>query len=367
MLIPIAVTLVILLMFKKKVTMGEAGIMLLVPAVMVLAGLGIAYCQSVSDIEIWNGRITNKTRDRVSCRHSYSCNCRTVTSGSGKNDTVCDTCHEHGYDIEWNLSASTNETIEIDTVDRQGLIMPPRWGAAYIGEPFSSAHHYQNYILANPSSVLLGGRGDLQKFGALVPGYPAKIYDYYRTNHVINSGGVPVRDMDSWEWLMRGVNGDLGPIKQVNVILLFVKTADPAYVQALKDSWVGGKKNDAIVVIGSLDGRQIAFVDVVSWTPNAMYKIALRDAIMDIGNLDRRDDIVKVIHTQTSLRFQRMEMKNYKYLMSSFQPSTSAMIFLLILGIVSCAGVGYHVVTNQHTEESDNGYRTRFTSSHFRR
>lgn len=361
MILPIAVAIGSIYWFREKVTLHEFGAQLAVPAVCMLFGLLAAYYQSTTDIEVWNGRVTAKQSVKVSCRHSYSCNCRQVCSGSGKDrtcSTVCDTCYEHSYDVDWDVHASTGETVTIDTIDRQGLKMPPRWGAAYIGEPFSSSHYYTNYILANPDSVLLGGKGDVETFKSLLPPrYPSDISDYYRAQHVINMGvPIPTAATQQWEWLMDEVNGDFGVQKQVNAILLFVKTDDPKYVLALKDVWIGGKKNDAIIVIGSLDGHRIAFVDVVSWSPAAAFKVTLKDDILRIGSLDRRDDIIMAIRAAIGGKFERLHMKDYQYLVRSFQPSSTAMIVLFIFGVLLSAGLAYFVINNDVTD----GRRSRY-------
>jgi hypothetical protein len=363
MLVPLAIALFCVFFFKNKVTIAELLLMLTVPAVCMVIGLAISYYQRTTDIELWNGRITSKLQERVSCRHSYACNCRQVCSGSGKSETcstVCDTCYEHSFDYDWNVYASTGESRTIDTIDRQGLRMPPRWGAAFIGEPFTSAHHYTNYILANPDSVLLGGKGDIVRFKPLLPDYPSNIYDYYRAHHVLNMGPVPVDDMQSWNWLANELNGDLGVQKQINITLLFVKTDDPKYVLALKDHWIGGKKNDAIIVLGSVDGTHITFADVVSWTPRAIYKVRLRDDLMAIGSLNRRDAISAAIKSNTLKDFERMHMKDFEYLTRSYQPTSGAMIFLLAFGVLLTVGLAVWCVMNDYTDDGYDPFRLDF-------
>jgi hypothetical protein len=366
MVVPIAIALGTLYFWRREVNVGEFAALLAIPAIVVLIGLGIARWQSTTDVEILNGRISSKVRERVSCEHSYSCNCRTVCSGSGKNEscsTTCDTCYEHSYDIDWVIYSTIGTRTAIDRIDRRGLDMPPRWGVAYLGEPFAASHSYTNYILANPDSVLLGGKGDVKRFASLIPPYPSNVWDYYRAQHVLNAGGAPVADWQSWEWLLREVNGDLGPMKQVNIIVLFVKTADPAYTLALKDAWVGGKKNDVVVVIGTLDGKKMEFVDVVSWTPKFIYKIELRDTLYKIGSLDRRDDIVSAICTVTVGKYERMHMSDYKYLLRSFQPSSMAMVMLFILATALAIGFSVWSVTNDINADGKRiynyGYRYR--------
>jgi hypothetical protein len=360
MLVPIGIAIFSILYFKGKVTLAEFGAQLAVPAVCMLAGLGIAYCQSTTDTEIWNGRITAKKMERVHCRHSYRCNCYTSCSGTGHSRSchqVCQTCYEHSFDQDWNVYASTNESLSINTIDRQGLKMPPRWGAAYIGEPFSSSHWYTNYILANPESVLLGGKGDREKFKAFLPAYPG-IYDYYKTPHFLNLG---VRSIDqgasaSWEWLLDEMNGTLGVQKQVQILLILVPVADPAYMLALKDHWIGGKKNDAVVVIGTSNGHKIDFADVLTWSPSAKYRILLRDELQKIGNIDKRDDIAAAISRITKDNFVRMEMKQYEYLVRSFQPSPSAMLFLFLFGTFGSIALAWFTVNNEVVDSDGRRY-----------
>lgn len=358
MLVPILIACCSIYFFKKKVTLQEFGLQLAVPALCMLAGLGLAYVQSTTDTEIWNGRVTSKTTERVHCRHSYPCRCRTVKIG--KSSSIhCDTCYVHSYDLDWLIKASTGETTNISKVDSQGLKMPPRWGAAFIGEPYSSSHYYTNYILANPDSVLLGGKGDVKKWVALLPTYP-NLYDYYRTVHYINLG-VPGQDAATWEWLLDEINGDLGPSKQVQVLLLLVPTDDASYMLALKDHWLGGKKNDAIIVIGSKNGHTIGFVDVLSWTPNAKYKVLLKDAIY-AETLDKRDHIATAILQLTQMYFVRMHMKDYQYLMKSFQPSPVAMLWLFIIGSLGSLGLAAFTVCNEITDEDGRNYNSAYGS-----
>lgn len=352
MIIPIAISIASLLFFKGKVTwfefLGQVGIV----AIFVAACLSVSYFSSTTDTEIWNGQITAKDHYRVACSHSYPCHCHMVSSGSGKSRTEteeCDTCYRHPYDVDWEVKASTGESLDIDREDSQGLIEPKRWDAAYVGEPFSSSHEYANYILANPDSVLLGSKGDVEKYKNLLPPYPDHIYDYYRHDPVLNMG-VPNVDLKTWDWLIREVNKVLGPQKQVNVVVLLVPTDNIDYMQALQEKWKGGKKNDVVVVIGSLDGHKIEWVGVLSWSPNGDFKADLKNQIEDIGTLDRRDDIAASIRNVTAAKFQRMHMKDFKYLMRSFQPSATAMWITFVLSTLLSLGLAAWSIYNDITD-----------------
>jgi hypothetical protein len=350
MIVPVLLSLGILFFFKGKETWKDALIQIGIVAVITAAGLGVAYYQGTTDTEVWNGQVTGKQRVEVSCRHSYQCNCYTTTDSKGNTTEHCSTCYEHRYDVDWDVSASTGENVRIDGVSRQGLVMPPRWGAAFVGEPFSSQHHFTNYIKANPKSVLLGQKGDMQKFGTLVPTSYPQVYDYYKVSHVYNMG-VPNVDLTTWNWLISNANRALGPSKQVNLIVVLVKTDDPAYAYAFRDAWLGGKKNDAIILIGSLDGRKIEWADVISWTPRKDFAINIRERIMqDVDSLEKRDKIVGIIEEETALRFERLHMKQMEWLVRGYQPSGRAMLILFIIGLVA-SGLAAFISIQMHDGE----------------
>jgi hypothetical protein len=350
MIVPTLIALFCLFFFKGKIMLWEFFGQLLVVALVISAGFWISYAGRVSDTEIWNGKVTERKRVEVSCEHSYKCNCSTDKDGHEH----CSTCYEHNYDVDWNVYATTGESLEIEREDRQGLVEPKRWDAVYPGEPFSSMHHFENYIRANPDSVLLGTKGDMEQFGKLVPEYNDKVYDYYKHDPVINMG-VPNVDMQSWNWLIREVNKELGPVKQINNIVILVPTNDQAYMFALKDAWLGGKKNDDVVVIGSTDGHRIGFADVMTWSTNKAFAIDLKHKIEDIGTLDKKDDIQQAILTISKAEFVRMHMHDMKWLIRSYEPSNATLWWLFFIAVIVEAGLAFASIKAGFTEENPFG------------
>jgi len=341
MILPVLIALITLLVFKGKILLWEFGAQIGVVALFVGVALACVYEGRTWDTEVWNGQVTSRESHHVSCEHSYQCHCRTDKDGHES----CDTCYEHFYDVDWTVHASTGEAVNIDREDRQGLVEPKRWDAAFPGEPFESSHHFTNYILANPDSVLLGTKGDVPRFKAMIPQYPSEIYNYYYNNPVVNMG-VPNVDLSAWNWLIRDINKILGPKKQVHIIVILVPTNDRAYMLALKDEWVGGKKNDVIVVIGSSDGLgdKIDFADVLSWSTNKAMAVDLRDKIQAEGSLLNKDSIVRDIGETVNAEFVRMHMKDMKFLMRSFQPSGTSMLVIFILATLISIGISIWAV-----------------------
>lgn len=354
MIAPVLIALLTLLLFMKRILWWEVALQIGVVGLVLGIGLFIAYEAPTADTEVWNGQVTDKTREVVSCRHSYQCNCVCVSRDKNGSCTseVCQTCYEHEFDVDWNIFASTKEAVSIETADRQGLMEPKRWDDAYIGEPWESKHAFTNYIKANPDSVLLGTKGDMKKWGKLVPKYPDSIYNIYYNNPVINMG-VPGVDVNTWNWLVRDINKTLGPKKQVHIIVILVPTNDRNYLYALKDAWIGGKKNDVDVIIGSQDGKTIDFADVMSWSTNHALQVELRDDIEGIKDFSQRDAIVKAINNRVDADFVRMHMKSMKWLLRSYQPSGTVILWLFILGVVLSLGISVWEVWGDLGEDDE--------------
>ena len=318
----------------------------------ILAGVGIMIsCAAfyagkagkTLDVEVWNGEVTGKEKEQVSCSHSYSCNCKQVTScsGSGSNrscstSTSCDTCYEHSHDYDWVVHSNIGDTT-IDRIDRQGVHTPPRWAAVQKGEPFSKEHLHTNYIKAVPESVLNTAQNITSaKFANMIPAYPHNVYDYYRLNRALTVG-VPVPDLQAWSDDISNILKQLGPQKQANVIVVFVNTSDPNYEYALRSAWLGGKKNDIVVIIGTTEYPKIDFVRVMSWTDKEIFKVKLRDSLEELETIDRQK-IIYSIFTHTLAEFKRKSMKDFEYLDNEIEPPTWVVVLAFILLIAGNVG-----------------------------
>src|SRR5690348_3424388 len=108
----------------KKIDWQEFLMMLAAQAIVAgLSCLAISY-QNTTDYQVINGEVTGKEQNRVSCEHSYECNCRqeSYECGDSKNSRtcyrrVCDTCYEHSHDYDWDVYSNIG-TFTIDRIDR---------------------------------------------------------------------------------------------------------------------------------------------------------------------------------------------------------------------------------------------------------
>lgn len=329
---------------NHNITFREFLLQLGVQVLLVGMCVGVMYWSNTTDNEIWNGRITNKKREEVSCRHSYQCYCYESCSGSGKNRSchqVCQTCYEHSYDVDWAAHNTNNETFDFDSPDRQGLVEPTRWTQVKIGEPTSTSHSFTNYIKASPDS-LFRHKGLLDKYNPVLPPYPGDVYDYYRINRVVQVGGS-LPEVELWNKQLSEVNADLGGTKQVNIVLVFTWGQVDEFFYALQQKWLGGKKNDVIVVVGLRD-TSIQWVNVLAWTIQQDFQVKLRDDLLSPGPLDK-DVFLQLVRTNIVKYYRRKPMADFAYLQASITPTTNQWIISMILGIVVAIVLQVIVVT----------------------
>ena len=346
--IPIVICLGNFLIFRKRVTMGE--ILFQVGGILLIMAISVFGCSAgkKSDTEVLNGTVTSKARHEVGCRHSYKCHCYTTTDcyGSGKDRHCsttehCQTCYDHAYDVDWDVYANygmSNTDFSVSTIDRQGLKEPPRWTQFAVGDPYMTTHGYDNYVKANAETIYKT-HGYQIRYKNFIPAYPMSISDYHtRLDRVVVVGNVVVPDIAAWNADLTNLNKVIGPKKQCNIVIIMTPGLSEEYYYALKEAWIGGKKNDIIVIIDVATDGSIKWSNTLSWAKEDMVRVKLRDDIMAIGKLDRVA-IIKVIGEDVDKYFRRKSMKEYKYLDKAIILSDNEFMWLFIFAIMLSIGI----------------------------
>lgn len=358
---PLAWPFVAKLIWKHEITLPELGLNILIGALVVTAGWAMGRYLETYDVEILNGQVTGKYSKRVSCEHSYSCNCTQVCSGSGDKRTcsqVCQRCFHHDYDVDWVLN-TTLGSIKISRVNSRGTTEPPRYTRAQAGDPVAQTNSFTNYVKAAPDSLFntLAQKQALQQFAQKLPSYPDDIYDYHYVNRVLTDE-VPLPDASGWNMELARLLRDLGPSKQVNVVIVFTKEADPRYADALNASWLGGKKNDVVVVLGTPAYPDIGWARVLSWTDREVFKVQLRDALQDLKTVDRAS-VLSTIDQHIRSGFTRRSMEDFSYLENEIEPPGWAIGLLVFLSVLASVGASVYLSKNMHTTRGVGRYRYR--------
>ena len=347
LLFPIIWAWITKMIWPHKICWKELGLQLVIITVVCVGIVAMGRSSAMTDTEVWNDEVVEKTRETVSCEHSYQCNCVTIpTDSKGGSITTCQTCYDHDNDFDWNVYASTGIGVRINRIDERGVKEPPRWTAARIGGPFSSSRTYTNYIRASSGSLFNDSEFSTEEFAGLIPPYPDKIYDYYRKDSVV-SMGVPLKDFKEWNSAINDINKKLGPKKKVNLSTIFVKSNNSAYIHALEKEWVGGKKNDVVVVFGVPNYPKIDWVRIMSWD-NEHLKANLRANLEKFKELN--EDTVQlapaVMKANIEKHYKKMNMEDYEYLKDNIEPPTWVLILAAIVSIGGSIGLTFFFYKN---------------------
>jgi hypothetical protein len=347
LIFPLIWPMIAKMIFHTKLSYVEMALNIVIACLLSAGTYYAGRYSEMHDQEVLNGEILNKNKMMVSCEHSYSCNCRTIQScsGSGKDrqcstSTVCDTCYEHSHDWTWILNSNVGN-ITINREDRQGNIQPQRWSSAKIGEAVAMPHSYVNYVKAASDSLFHSELDLMNIYKEKIPEYPLNIYDYHRLNRFLMVG-VDIADADKWNEDISNMLKKLGPQREMNLIILVTNITDAKYANAVKASWNGSKKNDVLVIIG-IDDTNILWTSIQSWSKNELFNIELRDKILDIKQLNRKE-IISEIRDVSERLFNRRSMKEFEYLKDTIEPPLWIMIMAGIIGIVCSIGITYMII-----------------------
>jgi hypothetical protein len=286
------------------------------------------------DVEIWNGEITSKHRDQGSYIRTYSCNCITTTNSSGSTTTICQTCSETRYTVDW-YANSTVGRIQFDSLDSGSRSVystpdPIEFTECQVGDPASRAMSYTNYVKAAPDSLfntLLAN----QTYQDQIPEYP-KIFGKYKINRVLTvDAGVESIVSRQLDARLSEELKHLGPTHQVNIITIVTGNPDPFYRHVVENAWIGGKKNDVVVFLGVAGSGELIWNDAMTWALNSgneLFVAQLNQRLADIGqlSLDSVEDTVQVITTTIQEYYIRPNMTDFEYLKASIEPPRWVMI-----------------------------------------
>lgn len=287
------------------------------------------------DVEIYNGCVTDKAQVYNPRTEYYDCHCRTEYSGTGKNRTsrrVCDTCTRIIPEWDWRVYTNIGD-INISRVDRAGRIEPKRWSKVVIGESVALEHSYINQIKGVKDSIFHYDPSLIEQYEKKIPEYP-RVYDYYRFNRIINQTSV---DTSKWNDYINDRLKTLGKEKQLNIIVVLTND-DYNFYEALKVIWLGGKKNDVVMVIGA-DNNKVKWFGSTSLADgyknqelHARLRMNSHDKVIDDNFIKEQVDIIEK-------EFIRTPMEEFDYLTKESEPPTWIMFLAVVLGTLVSVGV----------------------------
>ncbi|QHJ78838.1 MAG: hypothetical protein [Caudoviricetes sp.] len=341
LLLPLCVPVVAAFYYKQGRSLSEYMIHIVVTVVVTTGVFYAGKYYPAMDFEVLNGYVTNKKQVYNPRTEYYECNCRSVTrtSGTGKNKTTyssreCSTCSRIIPEWDWTVFTTVGN-ININRIDSDGRREPSRWTKACIGEPASLEHTYINQIKGVRDSIFHYNKDLVESYKEKVPEYP-EVKDYYRFNRVLNNTKI---DTNDWNDYLNDRLKSLGVQKQVNIIT--VVTDEPyEFADALKYMWLGGKKNDVVMMFGNKDGKISWFssTSLADGYKNQTLHARLR---MNAHNKDINMELLKEQIDIVQSDFERIPMEEFDYLTSESEPPMWVIILAIILGVSASIATSY--------------------------
>ncbi|MCA9677016.1 MAG: hypothetical protein KC464_18460, partial [Myxococcales bacterium] len=346
---PVVVGVAAFFLGKRRITPLEVVVQIGVVGALIVGGYYATRWLGVQDTEIWNGRIASAGSGTSSCCHSYDCNCHEVCTGEGDQRSCsqhCDTCYEHSSDVYWEAYSSNGEQVYYDGCNPPGSPTPARYLDIRLGEPTAVEHRFTNYVKADPDALIHRDPA-LRRFRSRLPPYPRVSGWQVRRFLFVDLAPADMLELDD---ALDELNADLGAAKQVDVIVVVVAEEDPAYFDALAAAWLGGKKNDVVLVIGAPRFPAIAWARVMAWNKATGAEDELEGALARrvelLGAFDGAA-VLAVLRDEITRGYQRRPFSELDYLMARARPSGTAVAVLLALGLALSALLQWRFWRNQ--------------------
>lgn len=342
----IATPFILKLIFPHEITNEELVGSVIGSIAITLFSLGILYFNA-SNTELWHGQVTNKNQVKVSCSHSYSCNCTTDSKGN----TSCSTCYEHSHDFDWRVYTSVGE-FNIDRLDSRGLKEPARFTSIEINEPVSRENRYIDYV-GNSSHSLYNleqyaTSENKDRYGEVA--YP-RVYDYYNVKLVVDLIGQTKLSNELSNEIRLALRR-IGFENEVNIVVVLTNH-DRKFGNYLQYHWNNGRKNDQIVVIGvdSTEGQNhMNWAYAFGYSSNQMVNVELRDKLQSLKTINDVQEVGSIITATVSKHYVRTPMAEFKYLASEIEISNWMVFFMMLLQIGGNITIALVILNNDVKE-----------------
>lgn len=335
------------IIWPHEVTLPEVALSTAIS--IVISGVSVLFLLSMTprNVELLHGQVVDKKRVKVSCQHSYQCNCYTSCSGTGSNRTctrICQTCYEHSYDVDWRVYhdiSMMGSNINIRRVDRRGVTEPPRWTRVEVGEPFSMEHSYPDYIQLAPNSLFYKENvNTVPEYQETIPRYPF-VRNVYDTVNILKTHDFSFLNLTEWNDTLRNHLKEWSPEQHVNVIFMFTKH-DRMFAEYLKNEWQNGRKNDAVIVVNIDSELNPEWVEVFSWSKEKYFNSIVK---AELANLDQFtvDNVFNVLDTNIE-HFERRPMEEFEYLKWEREYAWWQVMIVLLLQFGGNITISYLIV-----------------------
>ena len=203
--------------------------------------------------------------------------------------------------------------------------------------PTSFEYSYINYVRA--SDNIIRETGHVERYQEYLVDYPevqSNLYGPIDIDRVIVKNAQVLM---GWQNTVdQNLSQGLATLEEVDVnVLVYIVDTDQGFYHALSEYWVGGKKNDAIVLIGMTQWPYVDWCRILSWTDSQEFKIGLEGAIYDLDRISDADEFSETIMTYVRDSYEPKPIEDFEYLRYNLTLAWWAIVIAVILVAISQA------------------------------
>lgn len=142
------------------------------------------------------------------------------------------------------------------------------------------------------------------------------------------------------------MNAVLGPLKEVNVIMIGFTNASTMIAQYQEAKWVNGKKNDLVLCYNIDNSNKVTWTRVFSWTEKEICKRNLETLLL---TTPINDDILPKISDEILKNFERKDWHKFDYI--TVEPKPWVYFTFITLLVLSQVGIWIFNIRNDMEKE----------------
>lgn len=140
------------------------------------------------------------------------------------------------------------------------------------------------------------------------------------------------------------LNGYLGDIKHVNLIIIGYKNSDSMQARYQESAWLGGKENDLVLTYGKDAKGKVTWAYVFGWTNSEEVKRNLETILMSTP----LNKSVPEIRKEIAKNYTCKDFKDFNYL--SVEPPLWSYILVIVLLALTQFGYYYYMLNNDFNQ-----------------
>jgi len=367
--LPILVTIILLVFFRKNVVLWEI-LVLNIPSAILILLMNTIMIHSLTDDVEYLGSYIEKTYnykawdEKVPCRHPIYC-----TRPCGKNCVTTYVCgHVHSFDVDYHPEYWTkednygkeyritkyeyeklknqfcNSEVFIDmhrdyySIDGDALCV--YWNKKHeTCDAITKEDSYENKIKASHSIFKFEDINEKEKKSWNLYDYPEIKYLYQPT---VLGRPITIKTDKKFQY----INGYYGVNKQFKIFVLFFKDQSVEAAFKQRSYWEGGNKNELVVCIGTDKSGRLKWSKSFSWMDKPELEVRI-DAFMN-EYIDKQVDLDKFadwLPKEIEQHWHRKEFKDFDYL--NIEVTTTQLIWILIVISIYNIGASIWIVNNE--------------------